>query len=172
MYLPDALVTPSPPGALSKAEVGYTAGESAATGLSVISHDIGGHGDATGLTGSETYTVDRETHSTAKLPDDMYARWIQFGTFQPIDRLHSTHSDRLPWQYGAAARASAGKFLNLRESLVPYTYTLAHQASTTGLNSMPVFVKSGGIVPTRTGKVTNDVQNPLSSVAAAPGCRC
>ncbi|MFF3707978.1 DUF5110 domain-containing protein [Streptomyces phaeochromogenes] len=27
---------------------------------------------------------------------------------------------------------------------------------------MPVFVKSGSIVPTRTGKVTNDVQNPLT----------
>lgn len=219
-----------------RSEVGYTAGESAATGLSAISHDIGGHGDATGLRGSETYTVDGKTHCTAKLPDDMYARWVQFGTFQPIDRLHSTHSDRLPWQYGAAARASAGKFLNLRESLVPYTYTLAHQASTTGvpmvrpmyleypeeqrayatadsqyfygpdmlvapvtspgatasvsvwfppgqwtdyftgktytgpttrtittgLNSMPVFVKSGGIVPTSTGKVTNDAQNPLN----------
>ncbi|WP_326732392.1 DUF5110 domain-containing protein [Streptomyces phaeochromogenes] len=158
--------------------------------------------------------------------------------FQPIDRLHSTHSDRLPWQHGVAARASADKFLNLRESLVPYTYTLAHQASTigvpmvrpmyleypeeqqayatadsqyfygpgmlvvpvtspgatasvsvrfppgewtddftgktytgpttrtitTGLNSMPVFVKSGGIVPSRTGKVTNDAQNPLTKV--------
>lgn len=33
---------------------------------------------------------------------------------------------------------------------------------TAGLTSMPVFVKSGGIVPTRTGKVTNDAQNPLT----------
>ncbi|MEU0647532.1 DUF5110 domain-containing protein [Streptomyces umbrinus] len=33
---------------------------------------------------------------------------------------------------------------------------------TTGLNAMPVFVNSGGIVPTRTGKVTNDVQNSLT----------
>ena len=37
---------------------------------------------------------------STKLPDDLYARWVQFGTFQPIDRLHSNHSDRLPWQYG------------------------------------------------------------------------
>ncbi len=63
----------------------------------------------------------------------MYARWVQFGTFQPIDRLHSNHSDRLPWQYGAAAQASAAKFLNLRENLVPYTYSLAQQATATGI---------------------------------------
>jgi alpha-glucosidase (family GH31 glycosyl hydrolase) len=55
------------------------------------------------------------------------------GTFQPVDRLHSNHSDRLPWQYGADAQASAEKFLNLREKLVAYTYTLAQQASTTGV---------------------------------------
>jgi alpha-glucosidase (family GH31 glycosyl hydrolase) len=221
-----------------KAEVGYTPGESAATGMSAISHDIGGHNDTTGLTGSETYKDGGQTHQTHKLPDDMYARWVQFGTFQPIDRLHSNHSDRLPWQYGTDARASADKFLNLREDLVPYTYTLAQQANTTGvpvvrptyleypddpqayatagseyfygpdvlvapvttpgttattsvwfppgqwtdyftgqtytggttqnittgLDTMPVFVKAGGIMPTRSDNVTNTDQNPLTKV--------
>ncbi|WP_086021980.1 TIM-barrel domain-containing protein [Streptomyces hokutonensis] len=222
-----------------KAEVGYTPGEAAATGLSAISHDIGGHNDTTNLTGSETYTSDGTTHTTHKLPDDMYARWVQLGTFQPIDRLHSNHSDRLPWQYGSAARASADKFLNLRENLVPYTYSLAQQASTTGvpvtrptyleypdepqayatsgseyfygpdmlvapvtspgttattsvwfppgtqwtdyftgqtyaggttqnitsgLDTMPVFVKAGSVVPTRTHNVTSDDKAPLTKV--------
>ena len=219
-----------------KAEVGYTPGESAATGMSAISHDIGGFNDATGLTGSETYTSDGKTKTTNKLPDDMYARWVQFGTFQPIDRLHSHHSDRLPWQYGDAARASADKFLNLRENLVPYTYTLAQQAATTGvpvvrptyleypdepqayatagneyfygsdmlvapvttpgttattsvwfppgqwtdyftgktytggttqtittgLDTMPVFVRAGAVIPTRTDNVTSNDKNPLT----------
>ncbi|MCU1679479.1 MAG: alpha-xylosidase [Amycolatopsis sp.] len=221
-----------------RAEVGYTPGESVATGMSAISHDIGGHNDTTGLAGSETYTADGQTKRTVKLPDDMYARWVQFGTFQPIDRLHSNHSDRLPWQYGTEAKTSAEKFLNLRENLVPDSYTLAQQANTTGvpavrptyleypeepnayatagseylygpdllvapvttpgttatttvwfppgqwtdyftgqnytggttqnittgLDTMPVFVKAGGIVPTRTDDVTNDVQNSLSKV--------
>ncbi len=114
-------------------EVGITPAESAATGMSAISHDIGGHNDTTGLRGSETYTSGGQQHQTAKLPDDLYARWVQLGTFQPIDRLHSNHSDRLPWQYGDAAKASATKFLNLRENLVPLTYTLAQQAATTGV---------------------------------------
>ena len=82
-----------------QAQVGYTPGESAATGLAAISHDIGGH------TGGETFPG-AEPGST-KLADDLYARWVQLGTFQPIDRLHSNHSDRLPWQYGEAANASA-----------------------------------------------------------------
>jgi Glycosyl hydrolases family 31/Carbohydrate binding module (family 6)/Domain of unknown function (DUF5110) len=215
-------------------EVGYTPGEAAATGLPSISHDIGGHTGGLQQPGTEP--------GTTKLPDDLYARWVQFGTFQPIDRLHSNHSDRLPWQYGTDAKNSAEKFLNLREALVPYTYTLAQQASTTGLpivrplylqypdqqeayaqddaeylygadvlvapvtapgttattsvwfpagsswtdwftgktypggttaqittdlSSMPVFIRSGGIVTTRTNPVANDEQNPLTAVTVA-----
>jgi hypothetical protein len=106
-------------------EVGYTPGESASTGLAAISHDIGGHTNGLQQPGSEP--------GSTKLPDDLYARWVQFGTFQPIDRLHSNHSDRLPWQYGPAAKASAEKFLNLREKLLPYTYAVAKTATATGL---------------------------------------
>lgn len=202
--------------------------------MAAITHDIGGHNDTTGLTGSETYTEGGQTRTTHKLPDDLYARWVQFGAFQPIDRLHSNHSDRLPWQYGTAARQSADKFLNLRENLLPYTYTLAEEANRTGvpivrptyleypdepqayaaanseyfygsdvlvapvttpgasattsvwfppgqwtdyftgetyaggvtrevstdLNSMPVFIKAGSILPTRTHDVSSNDRNP------------
>jgi alpha-glucosidase (family GH31 glycosyl hydrolase) len=216
--------------------VGFTGGQSAATGLSPISHDIGGHnGGQYNIPGVET--VDGQ--QTNQLPADLYARWVQFGTFQPIDRLHSNHGDRLPWQYGGAAGDSATKALQLREALVPYTYSLAREAEatgvpvvrapyleypdqqeayataggeyfygsdvlvapvvtpgttattrvwfpagsswtdwftgktyaggttqtiTSGLDTMPVFVKSGGIVPTRTKAVANDAQNPLTDV--------
>ncbi|MET0426437.1 MAG: TIM-barrel domain-containing protein [Actinoplanes sp.] len=105
-------------------EVGYTPGESAATGLAAVSHDIGGHTGGLQEPGSEP--------GSTKLPDDLYARWVQLGTFQPIDRLHSNHSDRLPWQYGPAANASAKKFLNLRKKLQPYTYAAAAEATRTG----------------------------------------
>ncbi len=66
------------------------------------------------------------------LPDDLYARWVQLGTFSPILRLHSDHGDRLPWQYGAA-QDPAAEALRLREALLPYTYTLGWQAQQTGL---------------------------------------
>ncbi|MGC9671372.1 ricin-type beta-trefoil lectin domain protein [Planosporangium sp. 12N6] len=94
-------------------EVKFTADEAAA-GISNVSHDIGGfHG--------------------GHLPDDLYARWVQFGTFQPVLRLHSDHGDRLPWDYPGPAQASAERFLRLREALVPYTYTMARQANRTGV---------------------------------------
>jgi hypothetical protein len=95
-------------------EAEFTAAEGAAIGLSNVSHDIGSfHG--------------------GHLPDDRYARWVQFGTFQPVDRLHSDHGDRLPWNYPGVAETSAEKFLRLRQALVPYTYTLAKQAHDTGV---------------------------------------
>jgi hypothetical protein len=88
--------------------------DEAAAGLTNVSDDIGSfHGD--------------------HLPDDLYARWVQLGAFQPVLRLHSDHGDRLPWNYTGAAQASAEQFLRLRESLVPYTYTLAQQANATGV---------------------------------------
>ncbi|MFS8097243.1 carbohydrate-binding protein [Lentzea alba] len=116
-----------------KATIGYTSAEAVSTGMSAISHDIGGHNDTTGLRGSETYLENGQLRYTTKLPDDLYARWVQLGAFQPIMRLHSNHGDRLPWQYGPEAQASATKFLNLRERLVPYVYTLAEQAHRTGV---------------------------------------
>jgi hypothetical protein len=66
-------------------------------------------------------------------PADLYDRWVQFGTFQPILRLHSNNEERLPWQYPQPVRSIADAFLRLREALIPYTYTLAAQAHRVGL---------------------------------------
>jgi hypothetical protein len=66
-------------------------------------------------------------------PPDLYDRWVQLGTFQPILRLHSQDENRLPWQYPQPVRAITEDFLRLREALVPYTYTLADQAHDDGL---------------------------------------
>ena len=64
---------------------------------------------------------------------DLYARWVQLGTFQPVLRLHSSAGNRLPWDYPQPAGSVAASFLRLREALVPYTYTLADQATRSGL---------------------------------------
>jgi alpha-glucosidase (family GH31 glycosyl hydrolase) len=63
---------------------------------------------------------------------DLYDRWVQLGTFQPILRLHSNNDDRLPWQYPEPVRSITEAFLRLREALVPYSYTLAAQAHADG----------------------------------------
>ena len=64
---------------------------------------------------------------------DLYARWVQLGTFQPVLRLHSSAGNRLPWDYPGPADSVAASFLRLREALVPYTYTLADTGVNTGL---------------------------------------
>jgi alpha-glucosidase (family GH31 glycosyl hydrolase) len=60
-------------------------------------------------------------------------RWIQFGAFQPILRLHSNHGRRLPWEYPRPAREIASGFMRLRGSMIPFLYTLARQAYDTGM---------------------------------------
>ena len=109
-------------------EAQFTAAE-AAVGLPYVSHDIGSFNGqpVAGQCSSQTGLLNEH------LPDDLYARWVAFGTFQPLDRLHSNHGDRLPWEYGAAADAAAAGFLRLREALDPYLYTLARRSYDTGL---------------------------------------
>lgn len=69
------------------------------------------------------------------VPSDLYLRWLQLSTFQPIMRLHSNNSQdaRVPWAYDPATRTTGERFLRLRERLVPYVYTLAHDHVSTGL---------------------------------------
>ncbi len=102
----------------------------AAIGLPYVSHDIGSF-NGTPLLGQCQAVAAALTGSP--VPDDLYVRWLQFGAFQPLDRLHSNHGKRLPWEYGPQARAAATQALRLRGSLVPYTYTASRRAVDTGL---------------------------------------
>ena len=110
----------------------FTAAE-ASIGLPYVSHDIG-----TFHAVSPTGVCDKNlspilTPRENSLPDDMYVRWVQLGTFQPILRLHSHHGKRLPWEYPGRAGDIAASFLRLREALVPYLYSLASVARDTGV---------------------------------------
>ncbi len=98
-------------------------------GLPYVSHDIGSFlGEP--LPGAECNNL---LNFNKRLPEDMYVRWIQFGTFEPIMRLHSHHGDRLPWEYPGTAEAIATRFLKLRGRLVPALYTLSREAHDRGL---------------------------------------
>ena len=66
-------------------------------------------------------------------PPDLYDRWVQLGTFEPILRLHSNNENRLPWQYPQPVQGITESFLRLRETLLPYSYTLADEANQRGL---------------------------------------
>ena len=78
-------------------------------------------------------------------PPDLYDRWVQLGTFEPILRLHSNDEDRLPWQYPQPVQGITESFLRLREELLPYSYTLAAEANQTGLPiARPLYLDDPG----------------------------
>ena len=82
------------------------------------SHDIGGH-----MQGIE----DRE----------LYTRWVQFGVFSPIFRLHSTKNpfhERRPWGYDAEVLRVTRDAMQLRHALIPYLYTMSGLNETEGLS--------------------------------------
>lgn len=66
-------------------------------------------------------------HTGGMHDDALYVRWIQFGCFSPILRLHSSNNPyalRMPWSFGRDACDAASEALRLRHALVPYIYSM------------------------------------------------
>jgi len=105
----------------------------ASIGLPYVSHDIGTFFAANpqGICSKEASPYIAASQNT--LPPEMYVRWVQLGAVQPFLRLHSHHGKRLPWDYEEPYRSISADFLRLRESLVPYLYTLSRAAHDSGL---------------------------------------
>ena len=77
------------------------------------SHDIGGHTSGTG-------------------DPELFVRWVQFGVFSPVLRIHTTkgeYYDQRPWLFDdAEVLRVLREALQLRHALIPYTYTMAYRA--------------------------------------------
>ncbi|MGC2821363.1 MAG: glycoside hydrolase family 31 protein, partial [Candidatus Sulfotelmatobacter sp.] len=58
---------------------------------------------------------------------ELFVRWFQFGTFNPILRVHGTRKtdQNELWSYGPDAQKILVSFDRLRYRLLPYTYSLA-----------------------------------------------
>ncbi|MDR2910145.1 MAG: glycoside hydrolase family 31 protein [Bacteroidales bacterium] len=57
---------------------------------------------------------------------ELYARWLQFGTFTPMMRSHGADAPREIWQFGEKGQPvydAIEKYINLRYSLLPYIYS-------------------------------------------------
>jgi alpha-glucosidase len=65
---------------------------------------------------------------------EMLVRWFQAGVFFPIMRSHSNigTTARFPFLWGDDGEAAMRKALDLRYELLPYMYSLGHEAYTTG----------------------------------------
>ena len=90
------------------------------------SHDIGGH-----MKGIQD--------------DELYLRWLQYGVFSPINRLHSSNSDYMgkePWKRSYVVSKISEDFLRLRHKLIPYLYSANYRTHTYGEPiCMPMYYK-------------------------------
>ena len=80
-------------------------------------HDIGGH------------------HLGIK-DDELYLRFLQFGVFNPINRMHCTNSELLtkePWAYENGIGELAKNMLILRHRMIPFLYNYNYLTHTEGL---------------------------------------
>lgn len=95
----------------------YFTATAANAGYGWWSHDIGGH------------------HRGLR-DEELYLRWLQFGVFSPINRLHccpSVTASKEPWTFSAPVRAMAEKWLRLRRRLVPYLYSASWRNALEGV---------------------------------------
>jgi len=76
-------------------------------------------------------------------PDaDLFGRWMVLGAFYPFSRGHACAGtiNKEPWAFGQKVEDVSRMALERRYVLLPYYYTLLHEASETGMPIMrPVF---------------------------------
>ena len=94
------------------------------TGLPYWTTDIGGFFRP----GNSQYTDEKY--------QELLTRWYQWGTFNPIFRIHGYMTETEPWKYGQKVEDNMRKMLNLRYRLLPYIYSEAWQVTKNGSTLM------------------------------------
>lgn len=75
---------------------------------------------------------------------DLLTKWIEIASFQPIDRDHTEKGsgDQEPWVGSPEHESIRKQFIEERYRLMPYLYTLAEEASRTGMPmERPLFLE-------------------------------
>ncbi len=89
----------------------YFTAAAANVGYGWWSHDIGGH-----MGGIED--------------SQLFLRWMQYGVFSPIMRLHTTKNpfhERYPWRYDSETARLVQRAMQLRHQLIPYLYSMVYR---------------------------------------------
>ena len=80
--------------------------------------------------GYAMWSHDIGRHMQGIKDDEMAGRWLQYGVFTPIMRLHSSCGEfngKEPWRYKTEIRLVMEEFLRLRHKLIPYLYTMNYR---------------------------------------------
>jgi alpha-glucosidase len=75
---------------------------------------------------------------------ELLTKWFEIAAFQPIDRDHTEKGtgDQEPWVGGPEQEAIRRRFIETRYELMPYMYTIAEEASRTGMPMLrPLFLE-------------------------------
>jgi len=101
---------------------------------------------------------------TRNTTPDLFGQWISMGVFFPFVRGHACQgtNNKEPWAFGEEIENVSRTAINRRYRLLPYYYTLFHEASTTGMPVMrPVFFADPQDATLRTEEQTFLVGNDL-----------
>lgn len=128
------------------------------SGITMWSHDIGGFWNPRDMEPPEP---------------ELYIRWAQFGLLSSHARFHGIKG-REPWYYGEEAVEVVRRFSNLRYRLLPYIYSLAHEAATQGLPVVRPLALEYQQDPAALGVDFEYLLGPslLCAPVLAPGGRC
>ena len=105
------------------------------------------------LSGNPYWTTDIGGFVAAN-PDDpayreLYARWFEFGTFNPIFRAHGTRTTNQNeiWSYGPEMQTLLTRYDRLRYRLLPYIYSVAWKTTHENYTPMRALVMDFGDDP-------------------------
>ncbi len=104
-------------------------------GQTYVSHDVGGF-QLKPFPNFFGCPVGAGTPDCSDVSPELYVRFVQLNTFQPIFRLHagaSAGAKRLPWEFEGQFKEVSAEFMRLRGALVPYLYSAARVAHETGI---------------------------------------
>jgi alpha-D-xyloside xylohydrolase len=84
--------------------------------------------------------------------NELYSRWVEFGTFCPIFRVHGSAGTTEIWNFPAATQTVFKTYDDLRYRLLPYTYSLAGMVTNNGYTML-----RGLIMDFRTDAAVNNI---------------
>lgn len=95
-------------------------------------------GISAGLGGIPFWTTDISGYcgdiTDYKAMGELYTRWLQFGVFCPLSRIHHEGDNTVePWMFGDVVEKNSKAAIELKYQLFPYLYTYSRKAHDTGL---------------------------------------